>query len=384
MLFAASCVTFKTASLYDGENPPYVEPVPDNIQLAVEPSIFFDSTRDVWGLEKDDCKVAEATGEAVYSGSQAIKMTWNRNTPGCVWAGIGIGWDGYAGKDLSSILEHAAIAFYVRSVQGRMFSLPFVLTLEDYSGGMGFCYTSNKYFERSAIDEEWQRVIVPLKDFDLDTENLDPTNIKQLQIELQQSGSVYLDHIELIFFTPEPLKPWMEEEKRPDPTALPITLFDDQFINNNGWGMISDACQDMNIVTAEGASKGKAIRAIWQNRGECHLVKFGVSWNRWFPVDLNPILNTGAISFKINYPGTSPVSQITVGFEDYDRTKSSVVLTKAHLQGEATPNQWITVVVPLSELQDGNNTANIKHLYVAFTGSGETLIDDLQLVELPQ
>lgn len=390
VLFAASCVTFKTATLYDGEKPRYVEPVPAEIRLAVEPTIFYDDTRDVWGIEKDECKVAKVIDlydggakETVFSGNRSLHIKWDRNTPGCTWAGIGIGWDGYAGKDLSSIFEHAAIAFYVRSVEGRMFSLPFVLTLEDYSGGMGFCYTSNKYFERTAIDEEWQRVIVPLSDFDLETENLDPTNIKQLQIELQQSGAIYIDQIELIFFTPEPAEPWLVEEERENPIALPITLFDRQFINNNGWGMIADECQDFKIIATEGASRGKAISASWQVDDDCHLVEFGVSWNRWFPVDLTPVLNSGAIQFKINYPKTAPVGELTVGFEDYDRAKSKVVLKQEHIRGDAAPNRWLTVVIPLSELKEGNNPSNIKHLYMAFSGSGSTLIDDLQLVQLP-
>lgn len=383
VLSAASCATFKTASLYDGDKPRYTQPLPSEIGLAVEPIIFYDDTRDVWGLEKDDCKKASITEEIVHSGQRAIKLQWDLNAPGCTWAGIGIGWDGYAGKDLSSIFHHAAIAFYARSVQGRMFSLPFVLTLEDYSGGMGFCYTSNKYFERTAIDEEWQRVIVPLIDFDLETENLDLTNIKQLQIELQQNGAVYLDQIELIYFTPEPPQPWMVEVERQNPTAFPITLFDREFVNNNGWGMIADDCQDFQIIAAEGASQGKAISAHWQVTDDCHHVEFGVSWNRWFPVDLQPALQTSAISFKVNYPSNSPLGAITVGFEDYDRAKSSVVLSEAHVQGSVASNQWLTVVIPLSELQEGNNPANIKHLYMAFTGTGKTLIDDLRLIPLP-
>lgn len=383
VLFSVSCVSFKTATLYDGDRPRYVEPLPAEIRLAVEPTIFYDDTRDVWGLEKDECKNVHVTEEVVHSGERAIKMKWDRNTPGCTWSGIGIGWDGYVGKDLSSIYDHAAIAFYARSIEGRMFSLPFVLTLEDYSGGMGFCYTSNKYFERTAIDETWQRVIVPLSDFDIESENLDPTNIKQLQIEFQQSGAVYIDNIELIFYTPEPPKPWMVEEERPSPTKLPITLFDEDFINNNGWGMISDDCQNFKIAPTSGASKGKAIHATWQVDDDCHLVEFGVSWNRWFPVDLTPILETGAIMFKMKYNTDTPFGNIQVGFEDYERAKSKGTVTENHLQGSPAPNQWFDILIPLSELQEGNDPSNIKHLYLAFTESGNVLIDDIRLISLP-
>ncbi|MCB0683938.1 MAG: hypothetical protein KDC32_23980, partial [Saprospiraceae bacterium] len=133
---------------------------------------------------------------------------------------------------------------HVRAVEGKMFGLPIVLTLEDYSGGQSYSYTGNKYFERSLIDEQWQRVVVPLATFNIEKDGLDATNVKQLMMELQQSGRVYLDDIRLIFYEPEPQKPWLVEEPLPDPLALPIQLFGDAFLNNNGWGLIADECQD--------------------------------------------------------------------------------------------------------------------------------------------
>ncbi len=382
-LVAPSCVSFKTASLYDGVVPMHKPPLPDNINLAVEPVIFYDDVTDVWGLEEEICKVAEATSETVFRGERAIRMEWDRNTPGCKWAGIGIGWDGYAGKDLSVIMDAAAISFYVRTVSGRMFSLPFVLTLEDYSGGMGFCYTANKYFERTAIDEEWQQVIVPLADFDLETENLDPSNIKQLQIELQQGGAVFIDHIELIYYTPPPVEPWMVEDERPDPLDLPIVLFDDDFVNQNGWGMMRDECQDFSIITHPEGSKNAVIQAKWNNRKNCHLVKLGVSWNRWFPVDITPIVDRAALTFRMKPKGGAINGQVEVGFEDYDRALAAVFVTETHWSNQPSSSGWYTVVLPLSEFPNTNDKTRIKHLFMGFHDQGEWLIDDLQLVALP-
>ena len=97
-----------------------------------------------------------------------------------------MGWDDYVGKNLAPLIEHAAFEMYVRAKKGKAFGLPLVFTLEDYSGVMAFCYTANKYFERTTLDEEWQKVVVPLKDFNDEGEGIDYSNIKQLQIEMQQ------------------------------------------------------------------------------------------------------------------------------------------------------------------------------------------------------
>jgi hypothetical protein len=378
------CVEFKEMSFYDGEEPEVVYKKPEKIGALVEPLIYADASTDVWGLEKNECQEASLSTDVYNSGNRAIKLSWDRDAPGCTWAGIGIGWEGYAGKDLSGIMDYAAIQIYVRSQKGKMFGLPFVLTLEDYSGGMGFCYTANKYFERSAIDEEWQKVIVPLKDFDLETENLDVTNIKQLQIELQQSGAVYLDDLELVFHTPEPQKPWLVEEPLPNPIALPIALFDDQFINNNSWGLMGDQCQNIAITDADKSEGGKSVHVKWDNSGDrCHLTAFGVSWNKWHPTDVTSIRNSAAIQFDIKVIGseTGQNLSVKVGFEDYDRKKSSVAVQSAYTASGKYEAAWTTVRIPFSSLPDNADFSRIKHLFFDLEGKGEFYMDNLMLVK---
>lgn len=386
LLLLEGCVQFKTASLYDGEMDVPPIPRPERINLAVEPIIFKEQKGDVWGVdEKDECKDVTWSTEVVHEGNRSIKLVWDRGAEGCTWAGIGIGWDGYAGKDLSAIMDHAAISMWVRTVEGKSFGLPFVLTLEDYSGGMGFCYTSNKYFERTTLDEEWQNIIVPLKDFDLETENLDVTNIKQLQIELQQSGAFYLDNMELIYYTAPPQEPWMEEEELPDPLDFPITLFDDGFINNHGWGLITDDCQSFSLSKEEQAEGTTSIHAVWNATDEaCKLVSIGVSWNKWFPTDIKPALENGAIQFQIKMV-SSPAGEdisIKVGFEDYDRQRTFATLQNAYSATGAYTPVWTKVTVPFSNLPATVDFTNIKHLQFDFEGVGECYIDDIKLVEM--
>ncbi len=377
-----SCVQFKTASLYDGVMERPKPPKPDKIDRVVEPVIFVDSDRDVWGMETNECQVASISNDIAYEGPASIKVKWDRGAEGCTWAGFGIGWEGWAGKDLSAIMDHAAISFYVRTIEGRAFGLPFVLTLEDYSGGLGFCYTANKYFERTALDEEWQQVIVPLGDFDIETENLDVTNIKQLQIELQQSGGVYVDNMKLMFYEAPPLEPWLEEEDLPDPLDFPITVFEDEFINGHGWGMIKDDCQDFSVVDKEDGT-GKMIRAVYDKTSEeCTLVEFGVSWNKWHPTDITPAMEYGAVVFDIKVP-TGPGADdlnLRVGFEDYDRAVTFVKLQSSQITTGDYLIGWATVRIPFSSFpEDDADLKRVKHMFFGPEGKGEFLIDNIRL-----
>jgi len=376
------CVEFKKLALYDGEEvlPPPVKP--KSISMIVEPRIYDEDATDVWGLEKDECQEGMLTTDVVYSGEEAIKISWNREAEGCKWSGFGIGWDGWAGKDLSPIMDFAAIQLHVRTDKGKSFGLPMVLTLIDYSGGMGFAYTGNKYFERVAIDEEWQKVIVPLNAFDMEKENLDPSNIQQLQIELQQSGSVYVDDISLIFYEEPEVEPWMVEETLPNPIRLPFQVMDDAFVNDNGWGLVTDDCKSIQWTESQAATGSKSLQIRWDDSSpKCSLMAMGASWNRWFPVDMNPILNKGALRFQIKMKEGSAASiPMRVGFEDYDRRKHFAPLAAKFVDGGQYNTSWNTVTITLDAISPGLDYARIKQIYIEFEDKGEVFMDNLQLV----
>jgi hypothetical protein len=383
-LLTSACVQVKKATLYDGVEVVAPPVKPTDISLLVEPEIYSDDATDVWGLEKNVCQDASTTNTFVHSGSEALQITWNRDAEGCKWSGIGIGWDAYAGKDLSEVMDYVAVQMYVRTQKGKSFGLPIVLTLEDYSGGMGFSYTGNKYFERTTLDEQWQKVVVPLNSFEIEKENLDPTNIKQLQIELQQSGSIYLDDISLVFYEPEPQKPWLEEEILPNPTAMPIQILADAFINNNAWGLISDDCQTIELSDKEHSEGQKSLHVKWDNNaGECNLTAFGASWNKWHPVDMTNILSTTAFQFDIKTAsGSVDQLPLKIGFEDYERAKVFVELESKFVAGGKYVNSWKKVTVPLSALPASVDFTRIKQLYIELEKSGEVYIDNLRLVKL--
>ncbi|MGB3545147.1 hypothetical protein [Rubrivirga sp.] len=403
-LASSGCVQFQTQQLYAGLEAAPTPERPRTIALAVEPTIYSDADDDqIWFQDDARCTQGRLVEDVVFEGERAVAVSWDRSTEGCEWAGLGVGWDGWAGKDLSQVLPYAAVQMRVRAAQGRMFGLPIVLTLEDYSGGMGFAYTDNKYFEEPFLNEDWQTITVPLADFDIaapGAKALDPTNVKQLMFELQQSGSIYLDDIELVWYDPEPQEPWIVLPERPDPAALPITLFDDAFINDDGWGLVTDGCQS--IQTEAESGRGEVLRLAWDVRADdCYEGAMGVSWNQWYPTDVSSIAESGVIQFDARLSsGTAEQAPVRVALEDYGRQTSQVVLDGRFVDSGRLTSEWQTVTIPfialrgggrelaaapatvgnLPEFQDGADFSAIKHLVFFLDESGEILIDDLRLI----
>lgn len=395
---------FQPAALYSGIEPAPVPERPRKLSLAAEPIVYQDQDDDtIWFQDDTNCTQGDVVSDVVYEGQRAISVSWDRGAEGCKWAGFGIGWDGWAGKNLSELIPYAAFQMRVRSQEGRMFGLPIVLTLEDYAGGMGFAYTGNGYFERTFIDEEWQTVTVPLNAFDMEIENLDPTNVKQLMFELQQAGSIYIDDIQLVYYEPPVQEPWITFPERPDPTALPIQLFDDAFINNNGWGLVTDACQSIQTTSTNPSSGSTALHLKWDVRDErCYEGMMGVSWDGWHPVDVTPITTTAAIQFDVRLPsGTADQLPVRVALEDYGRRVSQIILNARYTTSGQFTTEWQTVTIPFSELrgggrelaaapatvgdlpefQDGADLRNIKHAVFFLDDEGEVFIDNIRLVE---
>ena len=399
---ASGCVQFQPASLYTGMAPAPMPERPRSLALAVEPVIYEDQNDDtIWFQDDTNCTQGRLEEEVVYEGERAIEVSWNRGAEGCEWAGFGVGWDGWSGKDLSQVLPYAAVQMQVRAKEGTMYGLPIVLTLEDYSGGMGFAYTDNKYFERAFIDEEWQTVTVPLTAFDMEIENLDPTNVKQLMFELQQSGSIYVDDIQLVFYEQPEQEPWIVLPERPDPTALPIQLFDDTFINDDGWGLIADDCQSIEKTTDD--ARGQVLSLQWDvTTDQCYEGAMGISWDQWYPIDMTPVASEAAIQFDVKLPsGTSSQLPVRVALEDYNRQVSQIILDARYTSSGQFTTEWQTVTIPFSELRgggrelaaapatvgnlpefrDGADLSNVKQVVFFLDESGSVLIDDIRLID---
>ena len=376
IIMLTGCIEFRQIALYDTEEKTPPMSRPRAIEQVVSPILFLDDTLDIWGIVEDSCKNFALTDEVKHLGEKALKLTWSRY--GCEWVGFGMGWDGYAGKDLTPLIDYAAFEMYVRTQEGKMYGLPFVFTLEDYSGIMSFSYTGNKYFERATLDEEWQKVVVPLSSFNDEGKGIDYTNIKQLQIEMQQSGAVYVDDIRLVFYEEKPQKKWLEEEKLPDPTLLPQPLFDEGFVNGNGWGMIQDGCQNFQINNREAFSGNQSLDLSWNASENCELVSFGMNWHKWNPIDITSMQEKAVLQFylKTANPSTLDFKMILEGFDG----SGAIEVAWNPKYGTKAKENWLKVEVPMSDFTGMVDKTRIKHLKFQFSGKGEATIDQISWI----
>lgn len=251
-----------------------------------------------------DCIEGEVVEFIIYSGDCVLKIKWD--CVDCEWVGFGIGWDDWVGKDLMEVFEYVVIEMYVCFEEGKMFGLLVVFMLEDYSGNMVWLYVVNKYFECYFIDEDWQCVVVLFNIFDLNEDGLDIGNIKQLMFELQQVGSIYLDDIQLIYYEVLEFEVWLFEEVVLELEVYLVVLFKDGFINDNGWGLYEDYCQNICLIDEQVVEGNIVICVIWDVlMVDCYWVSIGVSWNSWFFIDMIKVKDNVMIKIvlksKVNF-----------------------------------------------------------------------------------
>lgn len=382
LVMSACGIQFQENALYTGVEPEAPIVKPESISMAVAPIIFDEDATNFWLPTDIICTTGGIESKVKHSGENALLIEWNRDPKVCEWAGFGIGWDDWAGKDLSEIFDYAAIQMYVRTKEGKMFGLPAVLTLEDYSGNMAWSYVGSSYFERYYLDEEWQKVEVPLNTFDLNEDGLDITNVKQLMFELQAAGSIYLDDIQLVYYEKKPKEIWLPNAPSAPTVSYPVQLFGDEFINDNGWGFLKDNCQDIQL-TSDAPSQGqKAIHATWDtSKDDCYHVTMGVSWTNWFPVDLSGVKDDLVISLDIKGSADLLTKQaIRFGFEDYERQTSFVALDNSMLEGGMlSSSQWQKAQIPLAAFPAGANLKDLKQFLIRMEKSGEVYIDNIRL-----
>ncbi len=188
-------VYFKKASLYEGE-----EKEQKNINGFYALDIFKDGAGDeVWGLGKTDLYDFKLSNTIVHSGKASLDLAWDKSISYQTWVGFGIGWEQWSGKDVALVENKAAIQFYIRTATGKMKNLVMVFILEDYSGKA--CVTVFKdfnYLENKVLDENWNKVTIPFSEFKIDREKCDMSNIKQLIIQVEVKGHIYLDDMEIV------------------------------------------------------------------------------------------------------------------------------------------------------------------------------------------
>lgn len=191
----------KELALY--ENEVIVEETKDVNGFQLTDIFTDDITSEIWFTPSPICLTVTSERKEVFSGTGAMKFTWNKQAGECPWLGLGIGWANWSGKDLGSIENSAAITFKVKTQEGSMKGLPWAMALEDYAGTQAWIGVTSGYVEGGIVDTTWRTVTIPLVDFQFEGWNLDAGTVKQLLIQFESNGTVFVDEFKIIPFTPK-------------------------------------------------------------------------------------------------------------------------------------------------------------------------------------
>lgn len=327
-------------------------------------------------IEDEDINISLSINEVEISEKKSIKKNSlhikTDMDPHCEWIGMGIGWDGWQGKDLSAIVDNAAIEFMARVDGSPIYNIPIVFILEDY--GANQCYTTANYLgiDGGEITNNWTKVIVPLSTFSYETNNIDLTNIKQLMIQCYAKVDIYIDDMKIIPHEHNYKK--MSSSLTVKETEFPINIFSEEL--NSSWGINNDYCGNIKLNSDLNYTSGKFID-IDIDKNKCNWKEFGISWNDWLYTDLSSSIYGVYLEFDVKlveYQGTK------IAIEDYNGKKMNIDLSK--YINTAKNDKWQRIRIPMKKFpirESSIDLKRIKNIIFAFEDKAKLKIDNIKL-----
>ena len=290
----------------------------------------------------------------------------------CSWIGMGIGWDSWQGKDLTNILDGAAIEFMARVDNEHIYTIPIVFILEDYSANQ--CYATASYLgiEGGRVTNKWTKVTIPLPTFSYNKNNIDLTNIKQLLLQCYNKVDIYLDDIKIV--------PHNHQYKRiasqltVNDTTYPINVFEEELYSS--WGIDNTHCDNFKVKYHQD-NGGKYINVDLTN--SCDWKEFAISWNNWLYTDMSSNINGVKFEFDLKI---EVFTSATVTFDDYNGAKMSINLLD-HLQ-KTDHEEWQTISIPMKKFPVRSSKIDlkkIKSVVFAFDDNTKLKIDNIKLTK---
>jgi hypothetical protein len=352
LLLFSSCVTVKELALY--ENEVIVEETKDVNGFQLTEIFNDDITSEIWFTPSPACLTVTSERKEVFSGTGAMKFTWNKQAGGCPWLGLGIGWANWSGKDLASIENSAAITFKVKTQEGSMKGLPWAMALEDYAGTQAWIGVTSGYVEGGIVDTSWRTVTIPLVDFQFEGWNLDGGTVKQMLIQFESNGTVFVDEFKIIPFKPK------------EPNTLVVTKsygwVNDGFIE--GGQFVAQANMDGSVIYLNWNEKELYIGGEIEDVSPCRNMQNGRDiWNG-DAIEIAFSSETGISDKRMMfYEGDRHIG-IKMGgnFDVYDWSREKNI--KAQISVKPLQNKYVfECVIPWSELGvspwKNNSTYNI-------------------------
>ena len=290
--------------------------------------------------------------------------------PSCEWIGMGIGWDGWQGKDMSGIMTKSAIEFLIRVDKGSITNLPVVFILEDYSENQ--CYATANYLgiEGGEITTSWTKVTVPLQSFSYLKNKINLTNVKQLLMQCYDATDVYIDEIKIVKHENKYKR--LEDNLTVFDSIGPITIFEDSLISS--WGINHPKCSNLSIKK----SNGNTFIEINTDSMSCDWLEFGISWNNWLYTDISRSIKDLSLDFEMKNEKMKP---FTISLEDYSGVKSSYVISE---QKTTSNSKWTVFSIPLYRFpikKSKINLTKIKQIRFEFAYQTKLNLDNIKLTK---
>lgn len=149
---------------------------------------------DLWSDSKKGCMKLQLQPDTAY------RVSWDKPGGGCSWVGMGVGWDAWSGKNLSALLDSAAIELMVRLPKGvkPAKTLPLAFGLEDYSNRQAWMGMSARWVVDGPIGDQYAYIRLPLQQFNWQEQGADAGNVKQFIMQFEAAGEFELRHIRIV------------------------------------------------------------------------------------------------------------------------------------------------------------------------------------------
>ena len=345
--------------------------------------IFTDSQSSVVnGLKNQVCKSIDFPTEGTVNGRDHMHLQWDK-TSACRYVGLGFAWGNYQGKDLTQIVDVAAIEFMIRMEEGTSTKLPMFFSINDYANKA--CRSKINYLgiEGGVIDTHWTRVRVPLQTFNYEAKGVNLANIKDFRIELQQSGNVHIDAIRLVRHD-HVYPPSLGPEGPTYEASLPLKIGADQ---QHWWGINpvhSDVFRFMpgGLQSKEDDTNDRqvGIEVKYDKKNDKIWNDFGVALHEYDRVDLSNHYRTAALHFVIK---SSSLPKLRVSLVSYTGPQRVVetLLKPQHMKSRE--DGFSEAFIPIKSFKNFENVnwSAMQEVRVKVLQDANFEIGDFELVE---
>lgn len=351
------CIPFQPIAIYD------VYPEKDK---NVNTRVFFDENKGTLWTNLESCGTLEIKN---LDGNNVISLDWNKID--CDWVGFGNSWSNFMSDDISEIIKTHAITFRVKALESEQKSVPFVIGLEDYSGGSSYVFSSLDLFGDDLIvsNQKWTNFYMPLSFYDFSMQGVDLYGIKQMIVQLEGSGKLYIDDIKVIPFGKEKYASLLESVENLKPKGIPNQKIFPGNFEDMAWGTGVTNCQILE-------SKNKVINWQWNNCSEWK--KWGINWNNWYAFNLRGIEQKTNFYLSIS----KNHSDFDISIEDFKGKRHTISI--ANYQPSSKNDSIVNYSIPLSDfnlIEKGFTLDQMKQFEFFGQESGFASFYEIKLIE---